>query len=247
MSLTSNMRKKNGVALWRQIADRIRAAISAGEYDATGMLPPEMVLAERFGVNRHTVRSAIAALAGEGIVQALQGRGTIITRKERLNFPISKRTRFTQGLGDQARDMAGLLLSHSVEGATTSLAEKLRVDPGTPLIRLEVLRKVDQKPVSRSTSWFPAGRFDGVAENYETTGSITEALKRAGVSDYVRASTVVSAKHAEADDLADLELSPGAILLVSDALNLDMDGVPIQYGISRFPADVVQFTIENDL
>jgi len=245
MTLTNNMRKKNGVALWRQIADRIRTAIAAGEYDGTGMLPSEMVLAERFGVNRHTVRGAIAALADEGIVQALQGRGTLITRKDRLNFPISKRTRFTTGLGDQAREMEGLLLAHSLEGATTALAEKLNVAPGAPLIRLELLRKVDHKPVSRSTSWFPAERFGGIATDYEDTGSITEALKRSGVEDYVRASTIVSARHAEADDLADLELSPGAILLVSDSLNVDMDGQPIQFGTSRFPADVVQFTVEN--
>lgn len=245
MTLTSNMRKKNGVALWRQIADRIRTAIAAGDYDASGMLPPEMALAEKFAVNRHTVRSAIAALADEGIVQALQGRGTIITRKDRLNFPISKRTRFTEGLGDQAQEMEGLLLSHAIEAATTSLAEKLGLPVGTALIRMEALRKVNRKPVSRSTSWFPADRFEGIVEAYEKSGSITTALKSVGLSDYVRATTTISAQHAEADDLSDLELSPGAILLVTAALNVDMEGVPTQYAISRFAADVVQFTVEN--
>lgn len=29
--------RQMGVALWRQIADRIRLAISNGDYDATGM------------------------------------------------------------------------------------------------------------------------------------------------------------------------------------------------------------------
>ncbi len=245
MTLTTNMRKKNGVALWRQIADRIRTAIAAGEYDKTGMLSPEMELAEKFGVNRHTVRSAIAALADEGIVQALQGRGTIITRKDRLSFPISKRTRFTEGLSHQAQDMEGLLLSHTVEAATEFLAEKLKLPTGTALIRLEALRKVNRKPVSRSTSWFPAERFEGIVEAYQKSGSITAALKSVGVSDYVRASTTISARHADADDLSDLELSPGAILLVTDALNVDMDGVPTQYAISRFSADMVQFTVEN--
>lgn len=87
--------RQTGVALWRQIADRIRLAISNGDYDATGMVPPETVLAGEFGVNRHTVRSALAALAEEGLVRAVQGRGTMIERKERVSYPISKRTRFT--------------------------------------------------------------------------------------------------------------------------------------------------------
>lgn len=245
MPVANQMKRKNGVALWRQIADRIRTAIAAGEYDSNSMLPPEIALAEKFAVNRHTVRSAIAALAEEGIVQALQGRGTMITRKERLNFPISKRTRFTEGLSDQARDMEGLLLFHSIEAATATLSEKLRLPLGAPLIRLEILRKVNRRPVSRSTSWFPADRFEGVAEAYKTSGSITAALRATGIDDYVRLSTVISARHAEADDLADLELSPGAILLVTDALNTDMEGTPVQYAVSRFSADMVQFTVEN--
>ncbi|MVA51525.1 GntR family transcriptional regulator, partial [Agrobacterium vitis] len=59
--------RQTGVALWRQIADRIRVSISDGTYDTTGMVPPETILAGEFGVNRHTVRSALAALAQEGI------------------------------------------------------------------------------------------------------------------------------------------------------------------------------------
>jgi GntR family phosphonate transport system transcriptional regulator len=95
--------RQMGVALWRQIADRIRLAISNGDYDATGMVPPETALAAEFGVNRHTVRSALAALAEEGLVRAVQGRGTMIERKDRVSYPISRRTRFSQGLGRQVR------------------------------------------------------------------------------------------------------------------------------------------------
>ncbi|PLU68682.1 phosphonate metabolism transcriptional regulator PhnF, partial [Sinorhizobium medicae] len=43
--------RQTGVALWRQIADRIRLAISNGDYEATGMVPPETTLAAQFGVN----------------------------------------------------------------------------------------------------------------------------------------------------------------------------------------------------
>lgn len=239
------VRRQNGVALWRQIADRIRSAIASGEYDETGKVPPEMVLAAQFGVNRHTVRSALAALAQEGIVQAVQGRGTLILRKERLNFPISRRTRFNQGIGDQAREKEGILLASSEESATADLAARLQLPVGTRLIRLETLRKADRRPVSRATTWFPAERFAGMAEAYRDSGSITAAFAAVGLPDYVRASTEITAVHADSDDLSSLELSPGAIVLVTRALNVDPDGVPVQYAVSRFSADAVQFTIEN--
>ena len=239
------MQRQNGVALWRQIADRIRTSIANGDYDRDGRVPPEVVLAEQFGVNRHTVRSALAALAEEGIVRAVQGRGTLIERKERINFPISRRTRFTQGIGDQAREKDGLLLAAAEEAASQDLARRLAVAPGSPLIRMETLRRADRRPVSRASSWFPAERFGGLAEIYERTGSITAAFEAVGVKDYVRAVTEVSAIHAEGQDLADLGLSPGAIVLVTRAVNCDLDGVPVQYSVTRFPADLVQFTIEN--
>jgi GntR family phosphonate transport system transcriptional regulator len=233
------------VALWRQIADRIRAAISTGVYDETGMVPPETVLALQFGVNRHTVRSALAALAQEGIVRAVQGRGTLIERKERLNFPISRRTRFTTGLGDQAREMRGLLLAEAREPATAEIARWLHLKEGMAVIRLETLRHADRRPVSRATSWFPADRFAKIGEAYRKTESITKAFALLGLPDYVRATTEVSAAHADDGDIADLELTPGAILLIAKSMNTDLDGVPVQYSISRFAADRVQFTIEN--
>jgi GntR family phosphonate transport system transcriptional regulator len=243
--MAGQVQRQTGVALWRQIADRIRQAISAGTYDETGMAPPETVLAAQFGVNRHTVRSALAALAQEGIVRAVQGRGTLIERKERLNFPISKRTRFNSGIGDQARETRGLLLGHSEEKADDEVARWLKLRPGEAVIRLETVRKADGRPVSSATSWFPAERFAGMPEAYEKTESITRAFAQLGLSDYVRATTEITAAHAEAADLMALELTPRAIVLITKAMNTDLEGVPVQYSVTRFAADRVQFTIEN--
>ncbi|PPJ48271.1 phosphonate metabolism transcriptional regulator PhnF [Rhizobium sp. KAs_5_22] len=245
MTQQKSMERQKGVALWRQIADRIRASIAQGDFDATGMVPPETQLAEQFGVNRHTVRSALAALGQEGIVRAVQGRGTMIDRKDKFTFPIARRTRFTEGIGDQARGLEGLLLSSVLEAAGTDLAKWLALEPQTQVIRLDVLRKADGRALSRSTVWFPAGRFKGIDEAFRRTGSVTRALREYGVDDYLRAVTEVSATHAEPDDVAQLALTPGAIVLVTRALNTDMQDLPIQYAVTRFPADRVEFTITN--
>lgn len=237
--------RQNGVALWRQIADRIRASISAGDFDGSGMVPPETVLASQFGVNRHTVRSALAALGQEGIVRAVQGRGTMIERRQRLNFPISKRTRFTAGIGDQARDLQGLLLSSSIEQAGPDVARRLQLESNAPVLRIEGLRKADNRPVSVSTSWFPLPRFKGIDDAYRHTGSITQAFSLCGLSDYVRVSTEITAIHGDLEDVLALELSPGAILLVTTAVNADPEGGLVQYAVTRFPADRVQLTVNS--
>jgi GntR family transcriptional regulator, phosphonate transport system regulatory protein len=239
------MHRQKGVSLWRQIADRIRADIASGLYDASGMLPPETALAQAFAVNRHTVRAALAALAQEGIVKASQGRGTMIERRDKFDFPIGLRTRFTEGIGDQARDLKGVLLSSQTEVATAEVRHHLGLQPGETVLRLDGVRRADGRAVSRSTMWFPADRFPGIDQAFAETGSITKALARFGIDDYLRDFTEISAVHAEPDDVASLELTPGAIVLVTHALNTDPTGRPIQYAITRFPADRVQFTIRS--
>jgi GntR family phosphonate transport system transcriptional regulator len=239
------MQRQKGVALWRQISDRIRANILAGLYDKTGMVPAETALAEEFGVNRHTVRAALSALAQEGIVRATQGRGTVITQREKFDFPIGRRTRFTEGIGEQARDLKGILLSSAREIVSADLVKQLKLNPGDAVLRLDGIRKADGRAVSRSTMWFPADRFAGIDAAFAETGSITRAFSRCGVDDYVRAVTEISAVHAEPDDVVQLELTPGAIVLVTRALNTDPAGLPIQYAVTRFPADRVQFTVRN--
>ena len=234
-----------GVALWRQIADGIRSGLTNGLVDDNGRLPPESELAERFGVNRHTVRAAISALAHEGVLHSVQGSGTFVRRRKRLVYPIGARTRFSSGFGRQTRDRQTELLDHAREAAASEVAEALGIKAGEEELRLEMRGIADGLPVSRATSWFSAERFPKIVDLYLETKSITASLARLGIEDYLRASTGVEARHADEADTDELQLSPGAIVIVTRALNVDPDGVPIQFSFTRFPADRVELTIET--
>ena len=240
------LERKSGVALWRQIADRIRSDIATGGAGQDGKLPPEMELAKRYGVNRHTVRSAIAALEQEGVLRSEQGRGTFVRRRKRLSYPIAKRTRFSAGLGNQAGSTRTRLLESAEEAASEAVADNLGVAIGNPVIRLDTVSEADGIPVSRATSWFDANRFAGIDKAFGEHASITKALAACGVTDYVRQSTVIEARHASGEDIQLLRLSAGAIVLVTRAVNADSDGNPIQYAESRFAADRVELKIESD-
>ncbi|MEP9398702.1 phosphonate metabolism transcriptional regulator PhnF [Mesorhizobium sp. KR2-14] len=241
----SGMERRSGVALWRQVADRIRLGISNGTLGEGGKLPPEITLSQLFGVNRHTVRAAISALVQEGVLRAEQGRGTFIESRKRLAYPISTRTRFSTGLQDQTRARKAILLGHVVEPATERVAEALGIETGAPVLRLETVTEADNRRISRATNWFDATRFAGFADVFAETGSVTASFARFGVDDYVRRTTLISSRHADADDLDNLKLSPGAIVLVTVAINDDLEGRPIQFAETRFAADLVELTIET--
>ncbi|WP_322416447.1 phosphonate metabolism transcriptional regulator PhnF [Mesorhizobium huakuii] len=238
-----SIERRSGVSLWRQIADRILQAIATGDFAENAALPPEVALAERYGVNRHTVRSAISALVQEGVLRAEQGRGTFVLSRKRLSYPIGARTRFSTGLQGQTSERHIVLLASSVEPASPRVAEGLGLASGAEVIRLETRGEADGQPVSRAAGWFDARRFAGIDKAMAETGSITASLARFGIDDYLRQSTVLSARHADAADLADLDLQPGAIVLVTVAVNVTPDGQPIQFSESRFPAERVELKL----
>ena len=239
----TGIERRSGVALWRQIADQIRQGIAAGLGGNNGRLPTEMALAERFGVNRHTVRTAIQALVQEGVLRAEQGRGTFIQPQRRLAYPIGPRTRFSEGLADQVNAHRSRLLEHSYEEASADAAAALELEPGAPVLRLETLSEADGRPISRARSYFDASRFSGFEGHFLRTGSITAAYRAFGVEDYLRRSTTISARHADSSDLEHLKLSPGAIVLVAVGLNVDREGRPIQFSQTRIAADRVELQV----
>jgi GntR family transcriptional regulator/MocR family aminotransferase len=68
----------NGVPVYRQIAEGIRAAVAAGRLEPGRRLPATRHLALELGVNRNTVVAAYDHLASQGFVQSHTGRGTFV-------------------------------------------------------------------------------------------------------------------------------------------------------------------------
>lgn len=60
--------------LARRIEEDLEQAISRGEIHPSGVLPPEQLLARRYGVARGTVREALLRLAARGLILLRQGR-----------------------------------------------------------------------------------------------------------------------------------------------------------------------------
>src|SRR6516165_174756 len=136
-----------GIALWRRVADQLERAIADGSYPVDTRLPGEIEIAQRLGVNRHTVRRALAALADRGFVRAERGSGTYVETR-RLRYPISSRTRFSEIVGAAGREPGGRLLASVSEEAEPDVARRLAVAPRAKVIRLDILRSVDRVPVA---------------------------------------------------------------------------------------------------
>ncbi len=232
-----------GILLWRRIADELEQSIARGTFAPGSKLPGEVDIAERFGVNRHTVRRAIASLAQRGLVRAERGSGTYI-EQGRIPYPIRSRTRFSEIVGGAGHAVGGRLIAHAIEEADAPLARQLKVKPGTLLLRLERLRHADRVPICIGSTWLEAARFPGAPRVYAASNSMTRMLTHFGVRNYARKSSRVTAAIAEAADATALRIALGRPLLVVDSIDVDAEGAPVLMTHSRFAADRLELVIE---
>ena len=234
-----------GVALWRQVAEVIRQDITDRDPTQGDRLPTEQALAQRFGVNRHTIRQALSALRDQGIIRIEQGRGTFVVR-DLIDYPLTTRTRFREILGRQRLASSARMLKWSRSKADERVLAALDLPPGVDVIVMEAAREVEGVRLSISTHICPADRFAHVPDHFAKTGSITEALQRCGVEDYHRRSTRISARLPSAEDARYLHQPRNRPILVTESVNVDPNGVPIELGITRFAGDRIQMLVDFD-
>lgn len=231
------------IVMWQRIAEVLAAEISAGSFAPGSRLPTETALAERFGVNRHTLRQAIGALSDAGLVSVQHGRGTFVRPAPVIEYPLGTRTRFSEILSQQSRLADGELLAARESPAEAEVAAALGLAPETPVIVLEILRRADGQPVSVKTAFLPADRFRGIDTAFREANSLTAALRRFGVPDYTRRSTRIWTRLPSPEEAVLLHQKGSEPVLIMETVDQDQEGRPIEYGIARAASQRVQILV----
>ena len=229
--------------IWQQIEASLRDEILAGHYRPGDKLPTEAALAARFGVNRHTVRRALAEMQESGLVHARRDAGVFVAAAP-TDYRLGRRTRFRQNVEAAGQTAAGRILRLEARRADRREATALEIAAGDPVLVKESVGLADAAPLALSVSVFPLDPLPGLAEAFAETDSVTEALAGAGVADYTRRHTRLSAERASATQALHLQVTEGAPLLRAVAVNVDAAGWPIEYGRTWFAGDRVQLVVE---
>ncbi|WP_375463752.1 phosphonate metabolism transcriptional regulator PhnF [uncultured Methylobacterium sp.] len=237
------VRRGEGLAAWRQIADALAAEIGGGALAAGAQLPTEAALAGRFSVNRHTVRRALAVLAERGLVRATQGRGTFVEARP-LAYPIGPRTRFSEIVSRAGREAWGDLVAAATVPPDAETAEALGIAAGAEVLELLTVHRADGTPISAARTCLPLPRFSGFDAAYAELGSLTRAFARFRVDDYRRLTTRIGARPATDAEAMRLDIAAGRTVIVLSSVNVDSDGVRIQANRSVFAADRVELVVE---
>jgi GntR family phosphonate transport system transcriptional regulator len=235
--------RQDGVALWRQIANRLQHDIGAGTYPPGGRLPTEAELSHQFRVNRHTVRRALEELSRAGLVRVEQGRGSFVA-EDVLEYAVEARTRFSEWIRRHNMEPSGRLLQLRETAADSHVAAGLGIRSGSRVVLMERLGFANDRPVSLSQHYFPVARLRGILDALTRSSTITDALKAVGVTDYLRQQTRVTARLPNAEEADLLRVSRSRPLLVAENINVDRAGMVVEFAVSRYPTPRVQIVFD---
>lgn len=235
---------ESAVPVYARIAEELRQNIQQGIYRVGDKLPTEVQLSDRFRVNRHTVRRAIALLKSEGLLRVDQGRGTFVAGIP-IRYPIGQRVRFNETLTAQGFETSFQLVRSVEVPADASVAKGLELAIGDPVAVIERLTFADDQPISISAGHFPLKRFPAILSQEPRMWSISNLLREVYGCDHIRRSTRVSARVVNPQDARLLKLPLNYPILLVESTNVDQDGKPVEYGVTRFRGDRMELVFEN--
>ncbi|MDJ0595920.1 MAG: phosphonate metabolism transcriptional regulator PhnF [Pleurocapsa sp. MO_226.B13] len=230
--------------LYVQIAQKLKESIQQGVYQAEEKLPSEHQLSDRFGVNRHTLRKAIALLKDEGLLRTDKGRGIFVATPP-LEYPIGKRVRYNEALEAQGKKGSYQLLKKAEIAAEPGIAKKLEIAIGTSVARVEILGFADEHPLLLTTSYFPLSLFPDLLQHLEAIESVSKLMKEVYDCEHIRRCTYVSARQVRPQDARILQVALKQSILLVESINEDQKGRVIEYGVTRFRGNDMKLVLAN--
>lgn len=223
--------------VYRELADTLRQELTG--YRPGDYLPAEFQLAERFSVNRHTVRRAIDELVREGSVLRRQGKGTQVLDRP-LIYPVQADSAYSQSLSAQGIGVAAVLLQRRTCVATQEDAEHLELAVQAPLIELQTLRKLDDQPVSLIRHRYCASHT-GLLTEYQG-GSVRQYLADRDLP-LSRTLSLIGARLPGLEEAALLMMPRHLPVLTVLTVSRDRSGRPVELAQSTSRSDRFQYQV----
>ena len=142
------MKLNNTIAtpLYKQLEEKIRKEIDAGERAAGSRLPTENELSESYHVSRVTVRKALAVLSESGYLERKSGKGTFVAEKK-LQRNITEVISFSDMCRMKNATPGAKTIKIALEDPSERDLTEMSLHKGDKILVVERIRYMDNVPV----------------------------------------------------------------------------------------------------
>ena len=232
------------MAVYLDVAEALESDIR-DHFDSGQFLPSEMELAERFSINRHTLRRAVDELVGAGLLLRQHGKGTMVV-DNKIEYSLRSKGRFTESLEDIGLQASCGVLSINEITADRKLAKSMWVPLGTDVTHIETIRCIDETPVCLISHYLVSSLLPGIAQSYQT-GSLHQYIESEYTLKIRRHQSLIGAGLPSRTEASQLQCAKNLPLLIVRSNNVvrGSDEV-IEYSVSRSRSDVFEMKINPE-
>ncbi|MFD9575496.1 GntR family transcriptional regulator [Streptomyces sp. NPDC059982] len=212
------------------IADDIRHQISTSHFKAGERLPSEAQLAARYKVSTPTLRSALALLEGEGLVEKIHGSGNFVRR------PLRKIT-YVGGGDAEAIAPRGATVRTAQLQAHGHLADLLNVPPLSPLTEIIYVTHEGKSPHSLARIYIP-GDLTPTDSPVDSSVPLTIATRFVDLRPpLAEIQERLSARLPTQEEVAALRISASLAVLSLTRVATDVTGRVVEAALLVLPGD----------
>jgi len=232
---------KSALPLHMQVEEMLRKMIEQPEYQNGKLLPNEVMIANKLGISRNTVRQAANKLVHEKLLVRKKGVGTKVA-KNSITTKLNKWTSFTHEMDEKGVVFKNYSLKVSRVSPDKDVKQFFNIGDDAKVIKLERLRGLNKGPVVYFISYFHPRV--GLTENEDFSKPLYETLEKDHHVTVAVSKESISAILANKRLAEKLSIDEGAPILFRKRLVCDPGDRPIEYNLGYYRADSFTYTID---
>lgn len=214
--------------IYQQIKDWIRRNILDGTWPEHYQLQAEDDLAQELSVNRGTLRNAIKSLIDEGLLIRIHGKGTFVASKK-VEQPLAESLiTFSESLIRQHIAYTTIVLQQQIIPADEELAALFKVNLDEPILCLQRVRYVENKPIIFFTNYVPTKYFPQIEQKDFASRRLFEVMEHDYDFKISWAQRYFEARTADAQVAAALLIPEGSPIMFGKQITHSETDIPIE-------------------
>jgi GntR family transcriptional regulator len=236
--------RSSPVPLYYQVKQYISAQIATGALRPGEQLPGEHELCKLHAVSRAVIRQALNELRYEGLIDTQRGKGTFVAKPKVPEGLMSGLAGLADDVARRGQSLESKVLTLREEPATASVAARLQLEPGEPVVELERQRLVDGQPWVLAVTYLPAELVPGLVDrNLGGAESLYRIVREEYKLPIVSSTRRVEAAVADEREALLLGIRRGDPVIVLRSLSFTAGMRPLEYFVAHHRGDRSAFEV----